>query len=183
MAKKVDDHGGMPLQTAKAAARKACQFIDCGGDSVLHVTLDPGIALFLGIEVWCIGRQEGNGGLVLMSGEEALCRSCAMGIEPVPNDQQPWSEATAKVTQGVDHDGAGDRTANVAGSQPAIGSDTDYARNFPALADTPQLRCVFPVGSCQPCPSAEGMPGLIDQDDGQALLTRLFLSAPQSRVG
>jgi hypothetical protein len=55
MAKKVDDHRGMPLQTAKAAAREAYQFIDRGGDSVLHVTCDPGIALFLGIEVWRIG--------------------------------------------------------------------------------------------------------------------------------
>jgi hypothetical protein len=183
MAKKVDDHRGMPLQTAKAAAREAFQFIDRGRDSVLHVTLDPGIALFLGIEVWRIGRQESDGELVLISGEEAFRRPHAMGVEPVPNDQQPWSEATTKVAQGVDHDGAGDRAANVSGSQPAIGCDADDARNFPSLADTLQPRRASPERPCQPCPGAKGMPGLIDQDDGKAMLTRLFLSATHSRVG
>ncbi len=183
MTKKVDNHRGMPLQTAKAAAREACQFIDRGGDSVLHVTFDPGIALFLGIEVWRISRQKGDGELVLMSGEEALCRPRAMGVEPVPNDQQSWSEATTKVMQGIDHDGTGDRAANVAGRQPAIGCDADDARNFPALADTLQPRRVSSARPGQPCPGTEGMPGLIDQDDGKALLTRLFLSATQSRVG
>ena len=80
MTKKVHDHRGVSLQTAKAAARGAGQFIDGGGDSVLHVTLDPGIALFLGIEVWRISRQEGDGELVLMSGEDAFCRPRAMGL-------------------------------------------------------------------------------------------------------
>jgi hypothetical protein len=98
--------------------------------------------LLLGIEVGRIGRQEGNGELVLMGGEEAFCRPRAMGVEPVPNDQQPWSEAATKVMQGIDHDGTGDRAANVAGRQPAIGCDADDARDFPALADTLQLRRV-----------------------------------------
>jgi hypothetical protein len=76
MVKEVDDHGGISLQAAEATAGEACQFIDCGGDSVLHVALAPGITLFLGIALWRMGRQEGSGELVLMS-RRKRCVACA----------------------------------------------------------------------------------------------------------
>src|ERR1700758_3280408 len=168
MAKEVDNHGGVSLQAAEAAASEACQFLDCGGYGVLHVALDPGVALFLGIELWRIGRQESRGKLVRVSREEALRGPRAMGLKPIPDDQQPRPKAAAKVAQGVDHDGAGDRTADMPGGQPAIGRDADKARNLPTLADPQQPRRVPPTGPGQPRPGAEGVPGLVDQDEGKA---------------
>jgi hypothetical protein len=80
MVKEVDNHSGVPLEAAEAAAGEACQFIDCGRQSVLHIALDPSIALFLGIEVGGIGWQESDGKLVRVRGEKACCGPRAMGL-------------------------------------------------------------------------------------------------------
>ena len=130
-----------------------------------------------------IGRQESHGKLVRVRGEKAFRGLRAMGLQPIPDDQQSRPEAAAKVAQRIDHDGAGDRAPDVPGSQSAIRCDADNARHFPAFADPPQLRRMPPAGPGQPRPSAEGVPGLIDQDDGKALLKRLFLSATHSCAG
>lgn len=183
MTKEVDNHSRVSLQAAEAAAGEACQFIDCGWQNILHVALDPGIALFLGIEVRRIGWQKRRGKLVAVRREEALRGPRAMGLQPVPDDQQPRPEAAAKVAQGGDHDGAGAGAADMPGGQPAIGRDADNARHLPAFADPPQLRRMPPARPGQPRPGAEGVPRLIDQDDGIALLERLFLSATHSCAG
>jgi hypothetical protein len=80
MAKEVDNHDGVSLQAAEAAAGEACQFIDCGRQSVLHVALDPSIALFFWVEFRRIGRQESHGELVRVRGEKACCGPRAMGL-------------------------------------------------------------------------------------------------------
>lgn len=164
-------------------AGEACQFIDCGRQSVLHVALDPSIALFHWIELRRIGRQESHGKLVRVRGEKAFRGPRAMGLQPIPDDQQPRPEAAAKVAQCIDHNGAGDRAPDVPSGQSAIRCDADNARHFSALANTPQLRRVPATRPSQSRPGAEGEPGLIDQDDSKTLLERLFLSATQSCVG
>ena len=60
------------------------------------------------------------------------------------------------------------------GGEAAIQCDADNARYFSALADTRQLRRLPAARPRQSRPGAEGVPGLIDQDDGKALLERLF---------
>src|SRR5487761_1248689 len=87
---------------------------------------------------------------------------------------QPRPEAAAIVAQRVDHNGAGDRTADMPGGQSAVRCDADNARHLPAFADTPQLRRMTAARPGQPRPGAEGVSGLIDQDDGETLLERLF---------
>src|SRR5690242_10632278 len=63
--------------------------------------------------------------------------SLTMGLQPIPDDQQPRPEAAAKVAQCIDHNGAGDRAPDVPSGQSAIRCDADNARHFSALADTP----------------------------------------------
>lgn len=174
MTKEVDNHSRVSLQAAEAAAGEACQFIDCGWQSILHVALDPSIALFLRIALRRIGRQESHGKLVRVRGEKAFRGPRAMGLQPIPDDQQSRPEAAAKVAQCIDHDGTGDRTADMPGSQSTIRCDADNARHLRAFADPPQLWRMPAAGPGQPRPSAEGVPRLINQDNGKALLERFF---------
>ena len=183
MTKEVDDHSRVPLQAAEAAAGEACQLIDCGWQSILHVVLDPSVALFLRIELRRIGRQESHGKLVRVRGEKVFRGPRAMGLQPIPDNQQSRPEAAAKVAQCIDHDGTGDRAPDMPGGQSAIRCDADDARHFSALADTPQLRRMPAARPSQPRPGAEGVPCLIDQDNGKTLFERLFLSATHSCVG
>ena len=100
MTKEVDNHSRVSLQAAEAAAGEACQFIDCGWQNILHAALDPGIALFFGIKVRRIGRQKRRGKLVAVRREEALRGPRAMGLQPVPDDQQPRPEAAVRNSGG-----------------------------------------------------------------------------------
>src|SRR5512144_2673533 len=161
MAKEVDNYRRALLQASEAAAGEARQFIDCGRQSVLHVALYPSIALFHWIELRRIGRQESHGKLVRVRGEKAFCGPRAMGLQSIPDDQQPRSEAAAKVAQCVDHNGAGDCTPDMPGGQSAIECDADNARHFSALADAPQLRCMPAARPSQSRPGTEDVPGLI----------------------
>src|SRR5215212_5643641 len=106
-----------------------------------------------------------------------------MSIEPVPDDQRGCADLATEEAQDRDHCLTRDTGAEVAGIQPAIRRDSDYARHLASLAHPPQQR-----GQPAPCPGRarpdpEAVAGLVPEDEGPLLPARLFLRATQSRLG
>jgi hypothetical protein len=154
------------LETAELAPGALVEVGDIGWQRILHGAFDAGIAGFLGIKVWGIGRQIGHGKVLRVGGEEGGGSAGAVRIEPIPDDQKGAADLAPKVPPSVDDKLAGDATAEMAGIQSPCGRDGDDAGDLASLAQ-PLQHWGHPAprpGGARP--GAEAMTGLVEEEDG-----------------
>jgi len=105
-------------QAGEPAADHASEVLDGAGQRVLHIALDPLIALFLGIEVGGIARQPLDGKGVGMDRQElgrSVRRVCA---QVIPGDDQAPADLPVEVAEGPDHLLRMDRPEEMSGIEP-----------------------------------------------------------------
>jgi hypothetical protein len=118
-----------------------CEAVQVGGivrQSVLQGTFDPGVAGLLGVEVRGVGRQVGHREVARVRSKEGSRPMCAVGIKPVPDDQEGSADLSPEVLQGLDHRAACDAASEVPCIQPPGRRDRDDTGDLASLADTPE---------------------------------------------
>jgi hypothetical protein len=98
-----DDEIRAVLEAAELASGETMQVCGVMRQGVLHGTFDTGIAWLLGVEVRGIGWQVGRREVARVGSEEGSRPVCAMGIEPLPDDQERPADLSPEVLQGLDH--------------------------------------------------------------------------------
>src|SRR5215218_6218361 len=88
MPETADDEVRPVLQPAKGAPDGPVEVGNVAWQRVFHDAFDPGIAGLLGIEVRGIGRQVGHREVARMACQEGSRAVGAMGVQPVPDDQE-----------------------------------------------------------------------------------------------
>ena len=115
MLETADDEVRPVLQTAKRAPDELPEVGDVAWQRVFHDALDPGIAGFLGIEIRGAGWQIGHREVARMARQEGGRAVGAMGVQPVPDDQERPADLAPEVPQGPDHYLARDAASDVPG--------------------------------------------------------------------
>src|SRR5215210_4211564 len=103
MPETADDEVRPVLQAAKRAPDELTEVGNVARQRVLHGAFDPGIAGLLGVEVRGVGRQVGHREVARMARQKGGRAAGAMGVQPVPDDQEGPADLAPEVPQGPDH--------------------------------------------------------------------------------
>jgi len=113
MSEESEDEVGSPAEACKAAIYALAQVVDACRDSVAEVLLDVAMAPLLGIHIGGIGRQPVH--LDLRMGAKILFDDRrSMGIEPIPDHDQPAGAIVLNMAEGEHHSIPTDRVLKVA---------------------------------------------------------------------
>src|SRR5689334_5910507 len=105
-------------KSAEATASRLVQFIDRARDGVEQVALDGTVAQLLGVQLRRVWRQPLELVVRWMPGYEGQHRLRAMGVQPVPDDDQRSADPPPKVPQRDNDLLAVDAAPEVASIQP-----------------------------------------------------------------
>ena len=169
MSEAADDEVRPMLQASKGAPDELTELGNVARQRVFHDALDPGIAGLLGIEVRGVGRQLGHREVVRMSRQKGSRAAGAMGVQPVPDDQEGPADLAPEVPQGPDHHPARDAAADVPGVQLPRRGHRDHAGHLAPLAQPPQHRGHAAPGPGRPWTGPEAVSGFVKEDDGAPL--------------
>ena len=139
------------------------------GSAFSMLRLTPGIAKLLGIEIRGIGRQVGHYEVVGMARQEGGRAVAAMGVQPVPDDQERPADLAPEMLQGPDHHRARDAAADMPGIQLPRRGHCDHARHLAPLAQPLQHRGHPAPRPGRPRMGPEAVAGFIEEDDAAPL--------------
>ena len=109
MTEESQDEIGTPAEAGQAAIDPGAEIADVSGHSIAQVLFDIAMASLLGIQVRGIGRQPVHVDLRMCL--HILCdHRSAVGVEPVPDDDEGTRNMALKVTEGDHHVGSADGT-------------------------------------------------------------------------
>ncbi len=104
---------GTSAEASKAAINSGAKIADTARQRIAQVLFDITMAPLLGIQVWGIGRKPVHLDL-RMCAEIFLDHRRAMGIEPIPDNDQPAGDIALKMAEGEHNIGPTDRMRKVA---------------------------------------------------------------------
>jgi hypothetical protein len=113
MPEESEDEVRSPAEASKAAIYACAQVADACRDSVAQVLFDVAMASLFGIQIGGIRRQPVHLDL-RMCAKIFLDRRRAMGIEPIPDNDQPAGDIALKMAEGEHNIGPTDRMLKVA---------------------------------------------------------------------
>ena len=162
------------LEATELTPGEAMQVGDVVRQSVLHGTFDTGVARLLGVEVRGVCWQVGHREVASVGGEEGGGPASAVGVEPVPDDQERPADLAAEVSQGLDHRAACDAAPEVPCTQPPGRRDRDDTGDLASLAHPPEHRRHTAPRPGRARAGTEAVAGLIEENDGAPLAARLL---------
>lgn len=113
MSEESEDEVWSPAEASKAAIYTLAQVVDACRGSVAKVLFDVAMAPLLGIQIGGIGRQPVHLDL-RMCAKILFDDSRSMGIEPIPDNDQPAGDIALKMAEGEHHITPADRVLKVA---------------------------------------------------------------------
>jgi hypothetical protein len=167
-------------EAGNAAIDSGAKLADTGGLSIAQVLLDMAMTPLLGIQIWGIGRKPVHLDLRMRT-QILFDHRRAMGIEPVPDQEQGAGNVSLEVTEGNHDIISADGALDVSLVDAARQGQSDHRRECTALADASQDRGLPLRSPCGPRLGPEGEAGLIDEHDLRLLAASLFLIRGQSR--
>jgi hypothetical protein len=181
MAEEAEDEIGTLAEASKAPIDPDAEVADTGGQRITQVLLDIAVAPLLGIQIRGIGRKPVHldFGMCLHICFDHLR---AMGVEPVPDDDEGAGNVSLQVTEG-DHDVlAADGMREVSLVDATGQGQPDDRGQFTTLADAPQDRRLALRSPGGPRLGPEGEARLIDEHDLRLVAASLFLIRGQSCI-
>jgi hypothetical protein len=181
MPEESEDEIGTSAEASNAALDSCAEIADASGQRMAQVLLDMAMAPLLGIQIRGIGWEPVH--LDLGMGRQILFDHLrAMGVEPVPDDDERARNVALEVTEGDHHVIAADGMREVSLVDVARQGQPDHRRECTALADASQDRSLPPRSPRAPRLGPEGEAGLIDEHDLRLAAASLFLIRGQSCV-
>jgi hypothetical protein len=170
----------------EGAAGLTMQLGGRGGQGIEQLALDGAIAQLLGIQLRRIGRQPLQAVVVRMGGYKRLHDLRAVGVEPVPDDDQRPVDLAPEVAQSGDDLLAMDAAAEVAGVQPGWSSQRrdqgDDAGDLPPLTEPAQDRRPAAAGPGGAEAGPKRVTRLVHEGNGAPCSTSPLLTRGQSRL-
>ncbi len=102
MPEESEDEIGTSAEASKAAIHPCTEIADAAGQSIAQVLLDVAMAPLLGVQIGGIGRQPVHLDL-RMRPDLCFDHRRAVGVEPVPDDDEGARNMALKVTEGDHH--------------------------------------------------------------------------------
>jgi hypothetical protein len=181
MPEESEEEIGTSAEASKAAINSGAKIADTAGQSIAQVLLDMAMAPLLGIQIWGIGWKPVHLDLRMRT-QILFDHHSAMGVEPVPDDDEGAGNVSLEVTEGDYYVIAADGMREVAFVDAARQGQPDHRGECTALADASQDRCLPYRRPRGPRLRPEGEAGLIDEHDLRFLAASLFLIRGQSCV-
>jgi hypothetical protein len=173
MSEEAEDEIGTLAEASKTAIDPSAELADAGEQRIAQVLLDIAVAP-LGIRIWGVGRKS-------MQLDLRRCLHLlfdhrrAMGVEPVPDNDEGGGNVLLEVAEGNHDVIAADGMCEVSLVDVTRPGQPDHSGKCTAFADAWQDQCLPLRSPCGPRLGPQGEAGLVDEHDLR-LVAGLFLS-------